>query len=257
VKEERKMAKICIDAGHGGSSVGTSGHGLVEKDLNLEVSLELERLFNKTSGVDVVMTRRRDVTVSLQARTDLANKEKCDYFISVHHNGFSNPSACGIEVFRESHVDRSKDLGRSVLRNLIDGLGMVSRGLKTRLNSSGGEWYHVLRESKMPGIITESGFLTCPEDAEKIKKGKFNGKSFAEQEAFSIYKGVMDYLGIEESKKPFEDVPGDHWASEAVKEMKDLGIMIAMPDGKFNGSHNVSRFELAVTLRRFLREVQK
>jgi N-acetylmuramoyl-L-alanine amidase len=250
------MARVCIDPGHGGSSPGTSGHGLVEKVLNLEVSLELEKLL-VNAGVEVVMTRRMDVNVSLKDRTDLANSRNCDLFVSVHHNGFDKPTACGIEVFHQIHNDKSKRLGRLVLRNLIDGLGLVSRGLKNRVNSSGGDWYHVLRESRMPAIISEAGFLTCPGDADKIKNGRFNGKTFVETEAFSIYKGVMDYLGIEEESKPFEDVDGDHWASEAVMEMKKLGIMIAMPDGKFNGSHNVSRYELAVTLRRLLRELNK
>lgn len=245
------MPKICIDPGHGGTSPGAAANGLVEKNLNLEVSLLLRDLLLK-DGIDVVMTRTADVTVSLAARTDLANRQACDFFISVHHNGAEATSARGIEVFHQVKSDKAKDLGRAVLRNMVDSLGLPSRGLKTRINSTGGDWYHVLRESKMPAIITEGGFLTSPQDAEVIKTKRYGSRSFLQQEAHAIHQGVLDFLGRERAARPFPDVPADHWAADAVRELKDAGIFIGLSDGTFSGGDKVSRYELAVTLRRLL-----
>lgn len=243
------MTKIFLDPGHGGKTVGTSGGGVVEKHLNLEVALTLQKLL-ENEGIDVVMARTSDTYSSLQDRTNLAAKERCDLYISIHHNGAENKDARGITVYHQLFNDESKNLARAVLRNLVDKLGLSSRGLKTRQNSAGNDYYHVLRENKMPAILSEAGFLTNPEEAAIIKNKKYGSRSFAEQEAHALLQGVLDFLGREAAKRPFPDVPPDHWAADAISEMKGAGVFIGLSDGTFSGGDYVTRYELAVTLRR-------
>src|SRR6202044_489161 len=83
-----KITRIVIDAGHGGHDTGTIGpHGLMEKDVCLDVALRLGRLIQqKLPGAQVIYTRSDDTFVPLEERTAIANQAKADLFISIHAN---------------------------------------------------------------------------------------------------------------------------------------------------------------------------
>ena len=97
-------AKICIDAGHGGSSSGTYsvntvGDGLFEKDFTLEQALLIEKHLLR-NGFGVAMTRRADINPgNVSKRAEFAAREKADFALSVHFNGFGNESANGTEIY--------------------------------------------------------------------------------------------------------------------------------------------------------------
>ena len=93
------VARIVIDAGHGGHDPGAQGNGVNESELTLDVATRLTRLLQKQPGVEVVMTRDTDVFVPLEERTAIANREGADLFLSIHANASRNPKAHGVETY--------------------------------------------------------------------------------------------------------------------------------------------------------------
>ena len=95
-----KIGKIVIDPGHGGHDTGTIGpHGLLEKDLVLDVSHRLAKLLDTRMGADVLLTRSDDTFVPLETRTAVANQEQADLFVSVHANSSRDADARGVETY--------------------------------------------------------------------------------------------------------------------------------------------------------------
>jgi N-acetylmuramoyl-L-alanine amidase len=96
-----KISRIAIDPGHGGSDVGAMGpHGLVEKNLCLDVAMRLGQLIEKNlPGAQVVYTRRDDRFVPLEERTAIANRANADLFISIHANSSDVQDARGVETY--------------------------------------------------------------------------------------------------------------------------------------------------------------
>lgn len=165
--------KLFIDPGHGGKDPGATGNALVEKTLNLAVALAMEAQLQR-SGIDVMLSRYVDEDVTLQQRTDRANAWGADIFLSIHHNGFSDSTARGIETYYSTRPGECKQLADTVQKALCATFSMPNRGVKTKLNSAGMDWYHVLRESRASvAVITESGFVTSPADAELLKQPDF------------------------------------------------------------------------------------
>lgn len=95
-----KLTKICIDPGHGGDKPGAQGSRCLEKDINLDVSLKLGKLIEDyLKDVEVIYTRKTDVDVNLIQRSNIANRNKADLFISIHCNSATNKAAHGSETF--------------------------------------------------------------------------------------------------------------------------------------------------------------
>lgn len=158
-------ARIMIDPGHGDTDPGAVGNGLLEKDLNLAVGLRLRELLEEDTldpagggEWEVYMTRDTDVFVSLQGRVDLANNLPVDRFVSIHHNAFSSSTANGTETFSFANGTVSADLRDLVQEELLLGLGLTDRGAKTAN-------FFVLRETSMPAVLSEGGFVSNPGDA--------------------------------------------------------------------------------------------
>ncbi|MEM9380707.1 MAG: N-acetylmuramoyl-L-alanine amidase [Planctomycetota bacterium] len=157
--------RVFIDAGHGGTDPGAIGNGIVEKEINLDVALRLrELLIADTADTfgggewEVRMTRTGDSTVSLSQRTAAANAWPADRFVSIHHNAFSSSAANGTETFSFANGTVSANLRDLVQDELINALGLTDRGGKTAN-------FFVLRETTMPAVLSEGGFLTNPGDA--------------------------------------------------------------------------------------------
>jgi N-acetylmuramoyl-L-alanine amidase len=202
----RRDGSITLDAGHGGSEIGTSHtypDGLViqEKALNLRVMLRVRDLLQQ-AGYQVTVTRTTDAQVNsdrkdttgdgqvgldddLQARVDAANRAGSDIFVSIHFNGVADPNVKGTYVFFDPdrpYADRSKALAASVdaavTKALKDaGYTTVDHGATTDTSVLGGAHYYLLsprtdivaRPSQMPAIIGESLFLTNADDANAVR----------------------------------------------------------------------------------------
>ncbi|MGG3998788.1 N-acetylmuramoyl-L-alanine amidase [Anoxybacillus kestanbolensis] len=158
--------KIVIDPGHGGHDPGAVANGLKEKDLTLTIVKHIGRLLGEYEGAEVFYTRTDDRYLSLEERATIANKLKADLLISVHINagggtGFEsyvyngNVSAATVAYQNVIHAEIMK---------AID--GVKDRG-KKRAN------YAVLRETKMPAILTENLFIDNANDVAKLKSEQF------------------------------------------------------------------------------------
>ncbi len=116
--------KIVLDAGHGGKDPGARGvGGIEEKDVVLAIALQLRDQFQAVAGVDVVLTRERDVFLSLEERTARANAEQADLFVSIHANASPNPASSGIETY---YLNNTNDRATLRLAALENGLASVT-----------------------------------------------------------------------------------------------------------------------------------
>ena len=158
--------RIVIDAGHGGMHTGYEGRtGLLEKDVNLAVSLELQRIL-ESWGARVTMTRTTDrhfspvIDNDLQARVDLVNRVSPDLFLSIHANGADNAGARGFEVWVPMNARGERDReSRRLAQNLLAGLdgawgNAPNRGVKDDRN------LRVLRGTNCPAALVELEFVS-------------------------------------------------------------------------------------------------
>lgn len=179
------MAKVFIDAGHGGHDPGAIGSRSREKDNVLKVANRLKVLL-ESHGHTVRMSRSTDVYIALSERARLANTWGADYFISLHNNA-ATASASGFETFIYNGPIQSKTTGfqNSIHAAIIKGIGIHDRG-KKRAN------FAVLRESRMPAVLVEYAFITNAND-EKILINE------VEKLAQLTANGIVNYAG---SSKP-------------------------------------------------------
>lgn len=145
------MVRLCFDYGHGGKDSGAIYNGRKESIDNLFVGREVAKVL-KSLGFEVYETRNADINMGLKERVDFANKGKYDYFISFHRNAYKPEKANGAETFIYlSASPRAYSLGRAVQKALVI-CGYKDRGLK-KSN------FYVLRETSMPAILIEIGFI--------------------------------------------------------------------------------------------------
>ncbi|GIO26655.1 N-acetylmuramoyl-L-alanine amidase [Ornithinibacillus bavariensis] len=158
--------KLYLDPGHGGTDGGASGNGLLEKNVNLDIALRIRNtLLNSYDNVEVRMSRTNDITKSLKARTDEANAWGADYYLSIHCNSF-NGSARGYEDYIHSNLSDSSLTARyqDILHTEITKLNQLTNRGQKKAD------FHVLRESNMPALLTENGFIDNPNDANLMKQ---------------------------------------------------------------------------------------
>ena len=177
----RKVVKIFIDPGHGGSDPGAQGHGLKEKELTLDIADRIVKYLNQYQGVEIKMSRTTDKTVSLSERTKMANDWGADYFVSVHIN-----SCCGATGF-ESYIHNGNK-GTSDAKekqNIIH--DQIAKNINTRDRGKKSANFHVLRESNMSAILLEYLFISTKSDNDKLRQSSFRN-NLAKQTAAGIAK---------------------------------------------------------------------
>lgn len=154
--------KLFIDPGHGGNDPGAVGNGLKEKDITLYLARMIKKYLDENyTGHTVMLSRSGDTTLTLADRTNKANAWKADYFLSIHVNA---GGGTGYEDFVYSNTDTHTEKLRSVIHNEIKKAmpDWRNRG-KKKAN------FHVLRESKMPAMLSENGFIDSKTDSDKLK----------------------------------------------------------------------------------------
>jgi N-acetylmuramoyl-L-alanine amidase len=151
-----KQIKVWVDAGHGGKETGAVYNGLIEKNINLVVALELERLL-MLRGFQVGMTRKEDSEISLTQRCNMANDWKANYFLSVHHNAGGGD---GYEAIHSIYHGIGEEIAKSIATE-FEKLGQNPHGSNAVYCRKGnnGDYYAVIRQTKMPAVITEYAFL--------------------------------------------------------------------------------------------------
>lgn len=164
--------RVCLDPGHGGSDRANRGPtGYVEADGVLDIALRVRALL-QAAGLEVVMTRDKDTYVSLAARMAFAFAQKADLFVSIHTDAWSDPRANGCTVFCSVRADQSRSLADAIEQALRQ-IGRPSRGVKTRVLDNGRDYYHVIREAKVPSVLVECAFHTNPAEEALLKTPEF------------------------------------------------------------------------------------
>lgn len=155
--ESIRYSTVVIDAGHGGRDGGSVWNGLVEKKLCLDVAKRVEAGL-KSRGIRTVMTRRTDTYVELDQRARLANRVPSSIFVSIHFNGSRKTLISGGEVYYRS--PRGRTLASAVSRTLKSRVSGGSRGIFP------GD-FKVLRETRMPAILVECGYISNKREARR------------------------------------------------------------------------------------------
>lgn len=179
---------IVLDPGHGGSNPGAVANGDRESDNNLAVGLELREKLQQ-AGAKVVMTRDSDRTVApegktlgqeLQARVDIAEENNADIFVSLHSNENQDSSIIGAETFFEKN--KNPRLAQTVQDALIQETNSTDKGISP-------ENFYVLRNTTMPSILVEMGFVSNPAEAARLLTSDYRN-----QIAQGIFTGIEYYF---------------------------------------------------------------
>lgn len=185
---ELKDKVIVIDAGHGGHNPGAVKYGLREADNNLAVASKVEEML-RAKGAKVVMTRRSDVSLAaktsplrdeLQARVDIADRHNADIFVSIHTNSNDNANVNGAMTFY--YDDKSKKLAASIQDSMIQASQAADKG--TAYGN-----FLVLRNSKIPAVLVEMGFISNEAEAFKL-----NNDQYRQKLAAGITDGIQTYF---------------------------------------------------------------
>jgi N-acetylmuramoyl-L-alanine amidase len=225
-KKKGKML-VVLDPGHGGNDPGAVGNGVQEKTLNLAVGLKMEKAL-QAKGFDVKMTRRTDVYLKLQERTDIANEADADIFVSIHVNALPpGKNSAGFEIYLmalptdkdalnlakienreylEDHSngaasDRRTDLLLKILGDMQQNNKInESTVLAEHLSREGGKAglpmkrvaqapFFVLRGAAMPAVLLEMGFITNAGEAKLLAH-----PDYQQRIADAMANGVYSYL---------------------------------------------------------------
>ncbi len=219
-----KVGTVVIDPGHGGKDPGTVGYrGIKEKDVVLKIAKKLKKLLIEKLGLNVVLTRDRDVFVPLERRPLVATQNNADLFISIHANSSKNDRAAGIETFYLGFTRNRRSLSIAAYENALSqkNIGQLedvikkitlseklkeSRRFAIDVNRS--LWrtirkvdpyaknrgvkkapFVVLIGTQIPSILVEIGFLSNRREAKIISSGK-NQRKIAE----ALFYGIYNYL---------------------------------------------------------------
>lgn len=220
--DQRVVRRIVIDAGHGGKDPGALGP---EQAREASVVLAISRALRdelQSRGFEVVMTRDRDVFLTLEARTDVANRRDADLFLSIHANAAKNRALAGVETYLlDTRYDRqtarvaARENGTTVAK--LSELQLILSALRLGNNERYAARYAelvqdslvkqlrktwpqtqdlgvkrgpflVLFQADMPAILVEVGFVSNPSESRRLRTG-----AFARAAALGIANGVSAY----------------------------------------------------------------
>jgi N-acetylmuramoyl-L-alanine amidase len=230
-EQRQRIQTVVIDPGHGGMETGAKGKfGNLEKDITLSISLKLKALIERNMGFEVVLTRDKDVDVSSESRSAIANNRKAGLFISIHANGAVQRKAAGSETFflslnatdeetrrlaylennssnLQSHIDPSSDddlmmilwdMAQTAYIKQSSQLAEMVQGeldalLGTRNRGIKQAPFKILTGVACPAILVEAAFISNPEEEKKLASEDFQAKV-----AEAIYRGLARYLRMPE-----------------------------------------------------------
>lgn len=186
--------KIFVDQGHNPTNpnAGAEGNGLREQDITYAVGLRLSELLSADPNFEVMLSRNSPSEVlgttnaeSLGIRTRMANEWGANAFISIHVNASDITSATGTEAYVFSRDTPAFALGEDITANLSKITGEPNRGVFVRPS------LYVLRNTAMPAVLVEIGFITNPEEAARMS---IEPSLYAR----GIYNGILEYYGLDQ-----------------------------------------------------------
>ncbi|UCG29841.1 MAG: N-acetylmuramoyl-L-alanine amidase [candidate division WOR-3 bacterium] len=224
-KVSKKVSMVVLDAGHGGIDPGAVGKkGLYEKDVNLAICRMLKDFLGDSLKIKVILSRDRDIYLSLKERTNIANRNAADLFVSIHCNAhLKGAPRSGIETYFLSDAKTSDERAVAALENAslkFDNLVMpnddlsfilydlaqsafldesnhlaeniqisAERNLKIPSRGVKQAGFYVLNGAFMPAVLVECAFISNPAEEKLLRQ-----KNFQKQLAFCIYRGIRNYI---------------------------------------------------------------
>lgn len=194
-----KKPTIVIDAGHGGEDGGAVGvNGLVEKDINLAIALDLAENL-KSNFFSVVLVRDGDYAVGDSSLPTIAERKRSDtqnrvklvettgdcILVSIHQNQFSQSQYSGAQMFYSPNNSQSALLAEAIRQSVVESLQPEN----TRQNKEAGEEIYLLSHCQVPAVLVECGFLSNPQEADLLGQ-----QSYQEDMAAAIYNGIVTFL---------------------------------------------------------------
>jgi N-acetylmuramoyl-L-alanine amidase len=186
---------IIIDPGHGGNDPGAVNKNSFEKTYNLKIAKKIQSYLQNNYEVKILMTRSSDATVSLDERTDFANKQKADFYLSIHQNsggGEGFESYVYINVGAETKKIQSAIHARTA--SVMNKYGARNRGQK-QAN------FHVLRETRMPAVLLEVLFIDNAGNLSLL-----NREDFQNEVSAAIATGVAAGLSLKQKQQETKDL---------------------------------------------------
>ncbi|WP_438989881.1 N-acetylmuramoyl-L-alanine amidase family protein [Polaribacter sp.] len=281
----QKQYVVVIDAGHGGKDPGNLGNGFREKHIALKVALAVGKKLSKNKDVKVIFTRKKDVFIDLWKRGDIANHAKADLFVSIHcdshtsnaygagtfvlglrgnkknleiakrenavillednfkerYEGFdpnSAESVIGLSLLQEENLDKSLTLASLIQNNFAFKLKRNNRKVKQ-------DNFQVLRETIMPSVLVELGFLT------NKKEGRYlNSKKGQNEMSSAISEAIYNYIKNLKLNTVIEEVTAE-LPSTQLKKPIEFKVQLASGKNKlatksynFKGLKNIQRIKV-------------
>ena len=232
--QDKDMFTVVLDAGHGGKDSGNRGNQYYEKHIVLNVTLKIGAILKKIPDINIIYTRKNDVFIPLNRRADIANSAKADLFVSIHcdahtskaygagtfvlglhendrnfriaqkensvifleedyeknYNGFdpNNPeSVISLVLMQETYLDQSIQAANTIQQSFVRNLKRKNRTVKQA-------GFLVLRNTYMPSVLVELGFLT-----NKIEGAYLNSKKGQNEMSEAIAKAIVSYKNLLQS----------------------------------------------------------
>ena len=180
--------QVILDAGHGGIDVGKTGvNGEKEKDINLEISKKIKK-FLSDSNVTVKMTREGDERLAdsqredLKARTDIMNGGAL-LAVSIHQNSYHDPAVSGAQVFYYTDSEE----GRTAAGMIQAELNALAPDNEKEIRAN--DSYYILKNTRIPTVIVECGFLSSYTEAEKLADDEYQNRI-----AEAVSEGILQYI---------------------------------------------------------------
>jgi len=180
---------IVVDAGHGGWDPGMVSGKVEEKGINLSIAKKLQ-VFLEQGGATVIITRLDDSDLAknkagdMHVRRLIANTSSADIFVSIHQNSYHKDSVKGFQAFYFNESDNSMKLANCIQDSLKEFVNPSNR-LGARANKN----YYVLKQTQMPAVLVECGFLTNYNERNKLTSNEYQEKI-----AWGIYLGIVNYF---------------------------------------------------------------
>ena len=254
------MFKIVLDAGHGKYTAGKrclkslDSNETREWFLNDRICDKIEKLLKNYSGYEVIRVddTMGESDVPLVNRTATANRWGADFYLSVHHNagvnGGNGGGAVTIAYTRAS--SKSLEYQKIVHECFIAKVGNFGN----RADPTPTQNIHVLRETKMPAVLIECGFMDSPTDVPMILSEEFANKA-AEGLTNALVKiGGLTKKGGTEPVEKFTDTKG-HYAEKVIDELAEIGVVNGRGNGQFAPNDTITRAEAAIMIRNAIRYI--
>ena len=188
---------VIIDAGHGGEDGGAEVDGVLEKDINLAIAGMTADIL-RLHGYRVKEVRTEDVAVysndaqslrekkksDLNNRVKLFNEDADSIIVSIHQNKFSGSKSHGTQIFYSKNHSDSEKLARSIQTSAV----MLLQNDNTRELKPAGKDIYILDQTKNPAVIVECGFLSNPEELQKL-----SDPAYRQEMAYAVAMGIIDF----------------------------------------------------------------